>query len=391
VKVVVSGGGTGGHTLPVLAVIKAFEKIDKNSSIVFIGSRFGVEANLIPKMGIRYYGISTGKFRRYHKSKVLNLIDPTTVFKNITDFFRFLSGIKEARGILLHEKPNVVFAKGGFVSLPVGIAARLLKIPVVIHESDVVMGMANRRMASFAARVCVAFPPKYYEELPEDKLVETGNPVREDILMGDGDKLKREIGFSKTTKTLLILGGSLGSQFINETVLEIIHELTEECQVLWIAGERDYDFISYNLKEMDSEVQKKVKVYGFVTSELADIYAASDLVISRSGSNVLFELAALGKPSIFIPFDAAAGGHQFQNARVFSRSGAGFIMPQSDLNGKKLLRQVTYLLKNEKEMASLSEGIRKFADLASAGKVANVIYETGTKEIEQSRELKKEA
>jgi UDP-N-acetylglucosamine--N-acetylmuramyl-(pentapeptide) pyrophosphoryl-undecaprenol N-acetylglucosamine transferase len=391
VKVVVSGGGTGGHTLPVLAVIKSFEKIDKNSSVIFIGSRFGVEANLIPKMGIKYYGISTGKFRRYHKSKILNLIDPTTVVKNLTDFFRFLSGIKEARKILVHEKPNVVFAKGGYVSLPVGIAARLLKIPVVIHESDVVMGMANRRMASFAAKICVAFPPKYYEDLPEDKLVETGNPVREDVLMGDGEKLKREIGFSKNLKTLLILGGSQGSQFINETILEILRDLVEECQVLWIAGERDYDFISYNLKEMDKEVQAKVKVYGFVTSELADIYSASDLVITRSGSNVLFELAALGKPAIFIPHDVSPGGHQFQNARVFSRSGAGFVMPQSDLNGKKLLRQISYLLKNEKEMQNLSEGIKKFADLSSAGKVANVIYETGSKEIEQNRESQKEA
>lgn len=339
-------------------------------------------------MGVKYYGISTGKFRRYHKSKILNIIDPTTLFKNIADFFRFLSGIKEAREILIHEKADVVFAKGGFVSLPVGVAARLLHIPVIVHESDVVMGMANRKMAGFAEKVCVSFPEKYYPEVATEKIVVTGNPVREDILMGDGDRLRREIGFKNDIKTILILGGSQGSRFLNETILGIIPELLNDYQIIWIAGDRDQDLVNIKLKDLTKEKKERVKVYGFVTSEMADIYAAADLVITRSGSNVLFELAALGKPSIFIPHDVSPGGHQFQNARVFSRSGAGYIFDQATLTPKKLYHQITYLFENKKEMHDMSEKIRGFADLGSADKVAKIIYEVGEKQFVESRKSK---
>jgi len=165
VKIVCAGGGTGGHTLPVLAVIKALERKESNVKIIFIGSRFGIESRLVPKLGIKYYGISTGKFRRYHRSGILNIIDPTTILKNIRDFFSFLNGIKEARSILSHEKPDIVFAKGGFVSLPIGYAAKSLGIPIVVHESDLIMGLANRNLSRFADRVCVSFPAKNYSEI----------------------------------------------------------------------------------------------------------------------------------------------------------------------------------------------------------------------------------
>jgi UDP-N-acetylglucosamine--N-acetylmuramyl-(pentapeptide) pyrophosphoryl-undecaprenol N-acetylglucosamine transferase len=389
VKIAVTGGGTGGHTLPTLAVIKSLKRIDQETSIFFIGSRFGIEAQLIPKMGIEYFGISTGKFRRYHKSKILNIIDPTTLFKNISDFFKFIAGIGQARRILTDKNPDVLFAKGGYVSLPVGIAARTLKIPVIAHESDAVMGMANRQMSHFAKKICISFPEKMYPDIDKGILEETGNPIRDDILMGDGVRFKSEIGFSSDRKTILILGGSQGSLFINETVMDIAEELLENYQILWIAGERDADFVSYKTKELPESKRKFVKVYGFVTSEMADIYAATDIAITRSGSNAIFELAALGKPAIFIPHDVSPGGHQFENARTFSRSGAAYVMGQDTLTPKKLMHQLLFLLENDEEMTKMSEKMRALADMGAADKVANVVYEEGIKNFEQTRKYKK--
>jgi UDP-N-acetylglucosamine--N-acetylmuramyl-(pentapeptide) pyrophosphoryl-undecaprenol N-acetylglucosamine transferase len=385
VKVAVTGGGTGGHTLPTLAVIKSLKRIEKETKIFFVGSRFGIEAQLIPKMGIEYYGISTGKFRRYHKSKFLNIVDPTTIFKNIADAFRFVIGIGQARKVLQHEAPDILFAKGGYVSLPVGLAAWTLKIPVVAHESDAVMGMANRQMSRFAKKICVSFPKKLFPEVAEKKLEVTGNPIRDDILMGDGIRFKSEVGFEKNRKTILILGGSQGSVFINETMINILYDLLDEYQILWIAGERDADFVTLNVKELPEKLRKFVRVYGFVTSEMADIYASCDIAISRSGSNAIFELAALGKPAIFIPHDVSPGGHQFENARNFSRAGAAYVMNQSTLTPKKLLHQIKFLLDNDEEMANMSGKMRSLADINSADKVAEVVYEVGEKSIESSR------
>lgn len=371
-----------------MAVISSLQKVNKDLKVTYIGSRFGIESTLIPKMGIKYFGISAGKFRRYHRSAILNLLDPTTIYKNIKDLFAFIKGIGEARKILLHEKPDVVFAKGGFVSFPVGIAARLTKIPLVIHESDLVMGLANKRMATFANKVCVSFPERNFKEIPKEKLVYTGNPVREDILGGRGRLLLDEIGFDRKRKTILVLGGSQGSQFLNETIYKIGEELAREYQVIWIAGERDADWLSHLIKkEIKKEFQKYLKVYGFITTEIADVYDASDLVISRSGSNVLFELAALGKPAILIPHDVSPGGHQYQNARAFSRTGAAFIVRQETLEPKKILKDIRLLLENENQLNDMSEKMKAWSMPDAAGKVAQIIYEEGVRHIEQTRKL----
>lgn len=339
-------------------------------------------------MGIEYYGVSTGKFRRYHASKILNLIDPSTLVKNIMDMGKFFAGIGQSRKILVHEKPDILFAKGGFVSLPVAIAAWTLKIPVVAHESDAVMGLANRQISRFAKKMCVSFPPKYFTEIKSEILVETGNPIRDDIMMGDGIRFKSEIGFDRDRKTILILGGSQGSLFINESILSVIYDLLDEYQIIWIAGERDADFVAYKVKELPENIRRFVKVYGFVTSEMADIYSACDLAVSRSGSNAIFELAALGKPAIFIPHDVSPGAHQFENARNFSRSGAAYVMNQGTLTPKKLLHQIKYLLENEEELTRMAEKMRSLSDINSADKVAEVIYAEGEKSLESAKENK---
>jgi UDP-N-acetylglucosamine--N-acetylmuramyl-(pentapeptide) pyrophosphoryl-undecaprenol N-acetylglucosamine transferase len=389
VKIVCAGGGTGGHTLPVLAVIKAIERKSKDSKIIFIGSRFGIESRLVPKMGIKYYGISTGKFRRYHNSKILNIIDPTTLIHNGKDFFNFLKGIGEARSVLLLERPDVIFAKGGFVSLPVGVAAKMMKIPIIVHESDVVMGLANRKLSGFAEKVCVSFPTKNYEHLVESKkLIETGNPIRDDVMMGDGDNLKKDLGFKNDKKTLLVLGGSQGSRFINDLIIDKIEKILREWQLIWITGDRDIDLISYQVESIDKELRQNLRLYGFLTTEMADVYAASDLVISRAGSNVLFELAALRKPVILIPYDESAGSHQLENAKLFSRSGAAYLFRQDNLNSDKLFHQIDYLFSSPDELDSMRAAMTKWSDLGSSEKVANEIIKVGEREYEENRKTK---
>lgn len=341
-------------------------------------------------MGIKYYGISTGKFRRYHQSKILNIVDPSTLFLNISDFFRFIKGFVESRSILKHEKPDVLFAKGGFVSLPVGIAAKSLKIPIVVHESDVVMGLANRKLSSFAEKVCVSFPINNYTEvIEENKLIETGNPIRDDVLMGDGRRLKDSLGFSDNVKTLLILGGSQGSKFINELVLENIERILRNWQLIWVTGDKGIDLITYQVEHIDDSLRKKIKLYGFLTTEMADVYAASDLVVTRAGSNVLFELAALSKPAILIPYDESAGSHQLENAKLFSRSGAAYLLRQHDLNSKSLFSQIEYLFNNPEELDSMSLAMSKWSDLNSASRVAKEIIEIGESKIEENRKINK--
>lgn len=374
-----------------MAVIKSLQKENENIDIIFIGSRFGLESQLIPKLGIKFYGISTGKFRRYHKSTILNLIDPTTLFANIRDFFRFLSGIREARHILHYEKPDVVFAKGGYVSLPVGFAARLTRTPLVIHESDTVMGMSNRRMSHFADKVAVTFPAKFYPGIDAERLVETGSPVRDDLMMASREDALRELGFSKDKKTLMVIGGSQGALFINETILEIIDNILENFQLIWVAGDRDMSFIDFKLNEISEEKKKNLKLFGFVTSELAGLYAVADLVICRPGSNILFELAALGKPAILIPPSAGiAGGHQFENARYFSRNGGTLVINQPEVTGKKLYQHIARLLADDHELAYMSEKMRSLAASDASEKIANLILETGREHFEQARKAKTE-
>lgn len=344
-----------------------------------------MESRIVPKLGVKYYGISAGKFRRYHKSLVLNIIDPTTIIKNGIDFFRFVRGIFEARGVLSHEKPDVLFAKGGYVSLPVGLAAKTLGIPVVIHESDIVMGLANRRLSSLAEKVCVSFPVKNFPEVEAEKLVETGNPLRQDILKGDGPKYLKEVGFDPKLKTILIMGGSQGSKFINESIMEVLPDLLHDYQLIWIVGDRDLSMAEYRLSEIDKKLASRAKLYGFVSSELADIYAASDIYLGRSGSNVIFELAALGIPAIFIPLESSASGHQFENARLLSRSGAAYILHENGLTGRNIIKHIRLVLSREEDLELMASKMKEWGRVESADKIAEIVIEIGRDSIEQSK------
>lgn len=360
-----------------MAVVTELTKLDKSVEILYIGSLDGQESKIIPQTGIKYVGIAAGKFRRYHQNTILNIIDPTTLFANVADLFRFARGYFQAREIIAEYDPDVVFAKGGYVSLPVGLAAHSLHYPLVIHESDSVMGLANKLLAKRADKVCVSYPVKSYPDLDREKLVYSGNPVREDIYGGKRENAIKELKIDPELPTIMVIGGSQGSLLINQIVSESLKELLVKYQVIHVSGERDYDWLGFQASKLEGDLRKRYFLFNFLSGNLKDAYAASDLVISRAGNNVIAELAALRRPTILIPLSTSANSHQLSNAKILTRMGAAMLLLQENLSAKTLLRKVNYLFENPEEMRAMSEKISTLSTPDAAKIVSEEIYRQG--------------
>ena len=316
--IVLTGGGTAGHVTPNIALMGRLK--EQGYQISYIGSYNGIEKTLIEELGIPYYGISSGKLRRYFD------------LKNFTDPFRVLKGFSEARKLLKQLKPDVVFSKGGFVTVPVVIAAGRLKIPAIIHESDMTPGLANKLCIPSAVKVCCNFP-ETKAHLPEGKAVVTGTPIRPELLQGDADKGRDFTGFTSEKPVIMIIGGSLGAQAVNDAVRRILPELLKDFQVVHLCGKGKRDDSKNDLK---GYVQ-----YEYIESELADLFAMADIVISRAGANAICELQALKKPNLLIPLSAnASRGDQILNARSFEKQGFSMVLEEEAITDEVLLKAV---------------------------------------------------
>ncbi len=314
-KIILTGGGTAGHVTPNLALIPALR--EQGWDIGYIGSYKGIEKELIEKEGIPYRGISSGKLRRYFS------------FKNFTDPFRILKGYFQARGILKRERPDVIFSKGGFVAVPVVLAAKARRIPVIIHESDMTPGLANKLCIPSARKVCCNFP-ETLKYLPKEKAVLTGSPIRRELLSGSPLAGFKFTGLSSKKPVLLVIGGSLGSVKVNTAIREILPELLKEWQVVHLCGKGNLDA---SLSGLDGYVQ-----YEYISAQLKDLFAMSDLMVSRAGANSICELLALRKPNILIPLSAAASrGDQILNAESFRKQGFSEVLQEEELTGEALL------------------------------------------------------
>ncbi|GLB27878.1 UDP-N-acetylglucosamine--N-acetylmuramyl-(pentapeptide) pyrophosphoryl-undecaprenol N-acetylglucosamine transferase [Lacrimispora xylanolytica] len=332
-KIVLTGGGTAGHVTPNLALIPSLK--ERNYDIHYIGSYQGIERKLIEGAGIAYIGISSGKFRRY--------FDP----KNFTDPFRVIKGYGEALKFLKNYRPDVVFSKGGFVAVPVVLAAKRLKIPVIIHESDMTPGLANKLCIPAATNVCCNFP-ETLAYLPKEKAVLTGSPIRKELLQGDRLKGLSFAKLSETRPVILIIGGSLGSVTVNNAVREILPKLLKDFQIIHICGKGNLD---ESLISTTGYVQ-----YEYVDAPLKHLFAAADLMISRAGANAICEILALRKPNILIPLSAAASrGDQILNARSFHKQGFSFLLEEENLSGDFLLKAVSETYQNRKSYISNME------------------------------------
>ncbi|HOQ07341.1 MAG TPA: undecaprenyldiphospho-muramoylpentapeptide beta-N-acetylglucosaminyltransferase [Clostridiales bacterium] len=307
---VLTGGGTSGHVTPNIALLPYLKQ--EGYTIHYIGSRSGMEKELIMKEGIPYYGISAGKLRRYFD------------FRNFTDVFRVASGFLQAYSLLGKLKPAAVFSKGGFVSCPVVWAAWMRRIPVIIHESDITPGLTNRLSMPFAKAVCYTFP-ETARYIPEGKGIRTGMPIRQSLLKGDRRTGREICGFSDTKPVIMVIGGSLGSENINNAVRSILDRLLKDFNVCHICGKG-------NVKEEFNNL-KGYRQFEYVNEEQPHLYALADLVVSRAGATVLHELLALKKPNLLIPLSRAASrGDQILNAASFEKQGYSKVLPEEELN-----------------------------------------------------------
>lgn len=317
-KIILTGGGTAGHVTPNIALIPELQKRDYE--IYYVGSKDGIETKLMGDFDIPYYGISCGKLRRYFD------------VKNFTDPVRILKGYAEAAKIIKNIKPDVVFSKGGFVTVPVVLAAKRKKVPCVLHESDLSPGLANKLCIPSATAICANFP-ETLSHLPEEKAHLTGSPIRKELFSGNRLKGLDFCGFDTTRPVILVIGGSLGSVRVNEAVRDILPQLLERYQVIHLCGK---DKLDESLKDTPGYVQ-----FEYIQKELCDLLDAADLVISRAGANAICELLALHKPNILIPLSLEASrGDQILNAESFERQGFSYVIREEDLTGEKLFEAV---------------------------------------------------
>lgn len=337
-KIAFTGGGTVGHVSVNLSLIPT--ALEKGHQVFYIGSKNGIEREMIESQlsNIKYYPISSGKLRRYLS------------FENAKDVFKVLKGILDARRVLKKEKPDLLFSKGGFVSVPVVIAARSLNIPTIIHESDLTPGLANKISLKFSKKIYTTFEDtlKY---LPKDKADFVGATIREDLKEGNQQKGYEITGFDSDKKVLLVMGGSLGSKKLNDIIRENLEALLHDYQIIHLTGHGLVD---------ESYKQKGYIQYEFVKEELTHLLSITDTVVSRAGSNAIYEFLTLRIPMLLIPlgFDQSRGD-QIDNAKYFESKGYGKMIPEDQLTQFKLLEQLKQIESHRTDITHQMESYKE--------------------------------
>lgn len=347
-KIVLTGGGTAGHVTPNIALIP--ELRERGYEIEYIGSRKGIEKEMIEKEGLPYHIVSAGKLRRYLSAE------------NIADAFRVAKGLADSLKVLKKVRPDVVFSKGGFVTVPVVRAAHMLHIPVIIHESDMTPGLANKLCFSAADKVCCNFP-ETMKYLPESKAVLTGSPIRRELLTGSRENALAFSGLSGSKPIILVMGGSLGAAAVNQAVRNILPDLLKDFEVIHLCGKGKLD---ESLVGTEGYVQ-----FEFVSEEMRDLLNGADLIISRAGANAICEILALRKPNILIPLPAEASrGDQILNAKSFKEQGFSYMLEEKHITDERLLTIIREVYKRKDSYIAAmnaspqSDAITMIADMA---------------------------
>jgi UDP-N-acetylglucosamine--N-acetylmuramyl-(pentapeptide) pyrophosphoryl-undecaprenol N-acetylglucosamine transferase len=349
-KIVLTGGGTAGHVTPNIALLPKLKEM--GYEIHYIGSYDGIEKKLIADYDIPYYGVSTGKLRRY--------IDP----KNFSDPFRVIKGVSEAKKLLKTIRPDIIFSKGGFVSVPVIRAAKSLKIPCIIHESDMTPGLANKLCIPTAKKVCCNFP-ETVSKLPEGKAVLTGTPIRAELMKGNKEAAYKLCGFNSDLPVLMVIGGSTGSVAINKEIRSSLPKLLKDFQVVHLCGAGNIDNLLIP--------QKGYKQFEYLKSELKDVLAMADIVVSRAGANVICELLALKKPNLLIPLPASASrGDQILNAASFEAQGYSLVLSEEDMDTVSLTDKIYELYCNRNRYI---ENMSASSQVDAVNKISTLIAE----------------
>jgi len=356
-RMVITGGGTGGHVFPALRIAKAFQRT--GTDVLYIGSKNGMENKLSKDVDVNFKSISTGKLRRYFD------------WKNFSDPFLIILGFFQSYIILRKFNPQVVFSKGGYVSVPVVVAAWLLRIPIILHESDMSPGLANRILIKFAKKICLSFKEssKY---IKSNNYVVTGNPIREELFLGDIKKAKIITGFDDKLPVVFVCGGSLGSSSLNKLVLESLDKILKFSQVILQCGKGKQIEISKKIKNRNRFFQ--VEFVG--VKALANFYKFADIIVSRAGAGQITELAFLGKPSILIPLGLEMSrGDQILNSKILEKTKSAIVLKNEKVTSNKFCKILEDLLNNKKRQDKLSKSIQRYYDADSVKKIVKEIKE----------------
>ncbi len=351
-RLAITGGGTGGHVSPAVAVIEALrEQVPGDSlDLLYLGSREGAEARIIPLMGVGYKAVSTGKLRRYFS------------LQNVADTARVPMGTAQALYHLSRFRPKALLATGGYVSVPVVMAAAILKIPTLVHEQTGALGLANRLNARVATKIALSVPGSE-RGLPRGNWVLTGNPVRRAVLGGDETIAARRFRFDTALPTTYITGGAQGSHAINTAVESALPGLLKATQIIHQCGDSagtraDYESLSRRMIELPATLGARYRLLPYIGQEIGEVYALADLVVGRAGAGTVNELTTLGKPSILIPLPRAAGDEQRHNARRLESTGGAVVIEEEELKPGRLVEEVTALLSNPTRLQSMAAAAR---------------------------------
>ncbi|MBI5413973.1 UDP-N-acetylglucosamine--N-acetylmuramyl-(pentapeptide) pyrophosphoryl-undecaprenol N-acetylglucosamine transferase [Candidatus Peregrinibacteria bacterium] len=347
-KILFAAGGSGGHITPALAVADVIQKKSKHTEIVFVSSNAALDDEIFSAHSQKYrrHTLSPAKFRRYFSPQ------------NILDIFRAPRVFREAWKILRKEKPDLVFSKGGFVGFPIGMVAKILRIPVIIHESDIASGLANRMLRKISKKILTSFPTGEGEWV--------GTPIREEILNGDAKRGREFLGFPEKEKILLVIGGSQGAEIINQLLLFSLDELLKKACVVHISGRG----------KSARKDTNRYRSFPYLGSEYGDVLAAADLAISRAGANSLFEFAAQKKAILLLPLLSAANNHQKKNAEFFASRGAAKILYEDHLSSGEFQKTVSAFLEDETTRKNLEKNIATLAQNGASQRIAELLILT---------------
>jgi UDP-N-acetylglucosamine--N-acetylmuramyl-(pentapeptide) pyrophosphoryl-undecaprenol N-acetylglucosamine transferase len=365
-KILFTGGGTGGHVFPIVAVVRELRRIypKRDLELFYLGPKDDLSLIFLSQEDFVIKTIFSGKLRRYFS------------FQNFIDIlFKIPLGTIQSIFLLLKIKPDLVFSKGGSGSITVTFSAKLLKIPVFIHESDVVPGLSNQKTSNWAKKIFVSFPKTEY--FNSNKTILVGNPIRKEVIEGDKQIAGELFNLSFSKPIFLILGGSQGAQAINDFVLRILNDLLKNYEIIHITGRE-------NVKEVENEaqaiVEKDLEKYyhplGFLEEEkMKHAYKTADLILSRSGASSIFEIAGNGKPSILIPLPGSAGNHQSKNAYIYSESGACIVFEQENLAPNLFMQNLQLILMHPDKLEQMSQSALEFSKPLAAKAIAREILE----------------
>jgi UDP-N-acetylglucosamine--N-acetylmuramyl-(pentapeptide) pyrophosphoryl-undecaprenol N-acetylglucosamine transferase len=355
-RIAVSGGGTGGHIYPALALIHEIKKHHPEAEFLYIGSENGLENGIVKREGIPFQPIFVTGFKR------------KISLDNVKTIVRFFQSVMDSRKYLKDFKPDIVIGTGGYVCGPVVYAAAKMGIPTIIHEQNSVPGLTNKFLSKYVDKVAICFEESS-AFFPKNKVVLTGNPRASEVIGRDGERGKKSVGLNPNQKSVLIFGGSRGARPINDAVIEALKEVEKkDYQILYVTGEVHYENVLQQVKKVGNP--KNVIIKPFIHN-MPEVLSGVDLVVSRAGATTIAEITALGLPSILIPSPYVTNNHQEKNARALSEKGASLLRLEKDLTGRQLLQDIDSILLDEKKLENMKKASASLGIPDAARKLYN--------------------